>query len=148
MGTVIAWSTVTLGFIRFYRAEGTLLKFTNCALPNPLTTLCFYGAIAFVLALLWAVSLASGAKPAGTWLRRSVVALTGFDNLRVEQRGVRVLAMGPEPDWLHRELHDRVDLQPIPVALSLWVDDVLGGLAERRSHRSCTAATSRPVQRD
>ena len=56
-GAMIAWSTVTLAFIRFYRAEGTLLKVTNCRFSNPITTPCFYGAIAFIVALLWAVSL-------------------------------------------------------------------------------------------
>ena len=68
VGTVIAWSTVTLGFIRFYRAEGTILKFTNCALPNPLTTPCLYGAIAFLLALIWAAYLASHTMSIGRWL--------------------------------------------------------------------------------
>jgi hypothetical protein len=79
-GAVIAWSTVALAFIRFYRAEGTLLKVTNCRFPNPITTPCFYGAIAFVVALLWAASLPRGAKPGSIvtkvcggsyWLRRS-----------------------------------------------------------------------------
>ena len=37
--------------------------------------------------------------------------------------------MAPELDGLHRELHDRTHLQPVPVALSLWVDDVLGSVA-------------------
>ena len=59
VGTLIAWSTVTLGFIRFYRAEGTILKFTNCAFPNPLTTPCFYGALAFLIGLVWASYLAN-----------------------------------------------------------------------------------------
>jgi hypothetical protein len=89
VGTVIAWSTVTLGFIRFYRAEGTILKFTNCALPNPLTTPCFYGAIAFVLALLWAASLASGAKPRvrgyeGLWWLLLASTIFGWSNVAYE----------------------------------------------------------------
>ena len=45
-GPVIARSTVLLAFIRFYRAQGTLLKITNCRFPNPISTPCFYGAIA------------------------------------------------------------------------------------------------------
>ena len=42
-GAAIAWSTVALASIRFYRAEGTLLKVTNCRFPNPITTPYFYG---------------------------------------------------------------------------------------------------------
>jgi hypothetical protein len=70
VGTVIAWSTVTLGFIRFYRAEGTLLKFTNCTLPNPLTTPCFYGALAFLVSLIWATQLASRTTSLGRGYER------------------------------------------------------------------------------
>jgi hypothetical protein len=46
-GATIAWSTVTLAFVRFYRAEGTLLKVTNYRFSNPIMTPCFCGAIAF-----------------------------------------------------------------------------------------------------
>jgi hypothetical protein len=59
VGAVIAWSTVALAFIRFYRAEGTLGRVFGACRQAP-----------------------------GPWLRRSVVALAGFDDLRVEQRGV------------------------------------------------------------
>ena len=62
-GSAIAWSTVTLGFVRFYRVEGTILKFTNCALPNPLATPCFYGAVAFLIVVLWSVTLARRPAP-------------------------------------------------------------------------------------
>ena len=88
-GTVIAWSTVVLAFSRFYRAEGTLLKVTNCRFPNPITTPCFYGAIAFVLALLWAASLASGAKPRvhgyeGLWWLLLASTIFGWSNVAYE----------------------------------------------------------------
>jgi len=88
-GTVIAWSTVALAFIRFYRAEGTLLKVTNCRFPNPITTPCFYGAIAFVVALLWAASLASGAKRLvrgyeGLWWLLLASTIFGWSNVGYE----------------------------------------------------------------
>ena len=70
VGTLIAWSTVTLGFIRFYRTEGTILKFTNCAVPNPLVTPCFYGALAFLIALVWAAYLASHGTSIGRGYER------------------------------------------------------------------------------
>jgi hypothetical protein len=88
-GVIIAWSTVTLGFIRFYRAEGTLLKFTNCAFPNPLTTPCFYGAVAFLVALLWAASSARGAMPKphgyeGLWWLLLASTIFGWSNVAYE----------------------------------------------------------------
>ena len=56
-GSGIAWSTVILAFTRFYHNEGTLLKINDCIFPNPVTTPCFYGAIAFVICLIWAIML-------------------------------------------------------------------------------------------
>lgn len=56
-GMVFAWTTVTVDFLRFYNTEGTLFKLDDCIYPNPVTTPCFYGAIAFVIAFVWAVSL-------------------------------------------------------------------------------------------
>ena len=57
VGTVFAWTTAVVDFLRFYQAEGTLFKINDCLYPNPVTTPCFYGAIAFAIALVWAISL-------------------------------------------------------------------------------------------
>ena len=90
IGNLIAWSTITLGFIRFYRVEGTFLKFTNCVFPNPLITPCFFGAIAFLIALVWAVSLLSVPMPSAiqgyTRLWRFLLAATifGWSNVAYE----------------------------------------------------------------
>ncbi|MFA5996976.1 MAG: hypothetical protein WC791_00645 [Candidatus Paceibacterota bacterium] len=56
-GVIFSWTTVVIDFMRFYRSEGTLLKVDNCLFPNPVTTPCFYGAIAFMVAFAWAVWL-------------------------------------------------------------------------------------------
>ncbi|OHA79334.1 MAG: hypothetical protein A2747_02745 [Candidatus Yonathbacteria bacterium RIFCSPHIGHO2_01_FULL_44_41] len=56
-GTVFAWTTALVDFMRFYNAEGTLLKIKDCIYPNPVTTPCFYGAIAFAVAFAWSVAL-------------------------------------------------------------------------------------------
>jgi hypothetical protein len=72
VGSTIAWSTVVLAFVRFYRAEGTLLKFTNCVMPNPATTPCFFGALAFAVGLVWAARL----------LGRSVFAVRSYRRLQ------------------------------------------------------------------
>ncbi len=56
-GVVVSWTTVVIDFMRFFRAEGTLLKVNDCLFPNPVTTPCFYGAIAFIVAFAWAIWL-------------------------------------------------------------------------------------------
>ena len=88
-GAIIAWSTVTLAFIRFYRAEGTLLKVTNCRFSNPITTPCFYGATAIIVALLWAASLARDANPRGRgyeglWWLLLASTIFGWSNVAYE----------------------------------------------------------------
>lgn len=57
VGTVFAWTTAVVDFLRFYQAEGTLFKINDCLYPNPVTTPCFYGAIAFALAFAWAIMI-------------------------------------------------------------------------------------------
>lgn len=54
-GTIFAWFTVYSDFSRFYDSEGTLFKIQGCAIPNPVTTPCFYGAFAFLIALMWSI---------------------------------------------------------------------------------------------
>lgn len=54
-GVVFAWYTTVQNFVRFYHFEGTLFKFRNCVIPNPVTEPCFYGAIAFLVAFVWVV---------------------------------------------------------------------------------------------
>lgn len=54
-GTTFAWYTVFTDFIKFYAAEGTILKVADCVIPNPVTTPCFYGAFAFLGAFIWSL---------------------------------------------------------------------------------------------
>lgn len=56
-GTIFAWITVVRDFQRFYGYEGTIFKISNCVVPNPVTTPCFYGAFAFLIALIWSIKL-------------------------------------------------------------------------------------------
>jgi len=56
-GTVFAWTTIALDFLRFYGTEGTLFKIADCTYPNPVTTACFYGAIAFLIAFVWSLRI-------------------------------------------------------------------------------------------
>lgn len=67
-GAVFAWYTTVQNFARFYRFEGTLFKIHNCAIPNPVTEPCFYGAVAFLIAFVWMLQILR-APAAGRQLR-------------------------------------------------------------------------------
>ena len=56
-GTIFAWYTVFNDFLLFYNAEGTFLKVTDCVIPNPVVTPCFYGAFAFLTTFIWSLFL-------------------------------------------------------------------------------------------
>lgn len=56
-GTIFAWYTVVGDFIKYFRVEDSLFKFQNCLAPNPLSTACFYGALAFLAAFAWSVMI-------------------------------------------------------------------------------------------
>jgi len=51
IGAAIAWSTSILAMTRFYASEGTLVRFNNIGVTNPLITPCFWGAVAFLVCL-------------------------------------------------------------------------------------------------
>ncbi len=56
-GALFAWSIVATDLYRFTLTGGDLTQFRGTALPNPLITPCFYGAIALTVALRWAIRL-------------------------------------------------------------------------------------------
>ncbi len=55
VGVLFSWYTAINDFVRFYNTEGTIFKIKDCFFPNPVTTACFYGAIAFLVAFVWSV---------------------------------------------------------------------------------------------
>jgi hypothetical protein len=55
VGTVFAWTTIYSDFARFYTYYHSYTRIQNCVIPNPVTTPCFYGAIAFFIAFLWSL---------------------------------------------------------------------------------------------
>ena len=57
LGIAVAWFSVIGDFNRFYQTEGTIFKIANCTYPNPVTTPCFYGAIAIVITFIWSFRL-------------------------------------------------------------------------------------------
>ncbi len=58
-GTLFAWFTVYTDFKRFYNLHGSVTKISDCVIPNPVTTACFYGAFAFLLGFIWSASILS-----------------------------------------------------------------------------------------
>jgi hypothetical protein len=56
-GTLFAWYTVVVDFMRFFDYHGTLFKITDCIIPNPVLTPCFWGAWGFIAALVWSILL-------------------------------------------------------------------------------------------
>ena len=54
-GSVFAWYTVFNDFVRFQRIYGSIFRIENCSIPNPILTPCFYGAVAFVVALILSI---------------------------------------------------------------------------------------------
>jgi hypothetical protein len=56
-GTLFAWSKLLDQISTFQFRYGTLFRFEDCAIPNPFTTPCLYGSIAFLVALFWSYYL-------------------------------------------------------------------------------------------
>lgn len=57
IGTVFAYTTVFIDFRRFYGIYGTYLRINDCVIPNPVTTPCFYGAFAFLIAFILSIKI-------------------------------------------------------------------------------------------
>ena len=55
IGSVFAGFTVYTDFSRFYNLYGEITKISDCILPNPVITPCFYGAFAFLIAFIWSL---------------------------------------------------------------------------------------------
>ena len=52
-GTLFAWSKLIPQFANFNAIYGTLFRFRDCTVPNPFVTACFFGSVAFIVALFW-----------------------------------------------------------------------------------------------
>lgn len=64
LGSLFSWYTVYQDFSRFYGFYHTIFRIKNCSVPNPVVTPCFYGAFAFVIALVWSLSILKGGAEA------------------------------------------------------------------------------------
>jgi hypothetical protein len=67
LGTAFSWFTLVIDYRRFFAAGGRAFEISGCAVANPLVTPCFYGAVAFLAAFVWALVIlrsAPGVVPA------------------------------------------------------------------------------------
>lgn len=55
LGSIIAWYETISKFSEFYSNEATIFKIRDCVIANPVTTPCFWGATAFVIATILAI---------------------------------------------------------------------------------------------
>jgi len=101
IGTGFSWITLAFDYRRFFAAGGQVLELSGCAMANPLVTPCFYGALAFLAAFIWAVAILASAP--GAILRR--------------ERGLRILlAAGTLFAWGNFGYEVYRYLQPQPAA--------------------------------
>lgn len=54
-GTLFAWGNVIKEFNTYFEAGGKIFQFVGCPLTNPVATPCFWGATAFLIALIWSL---------------------------------------------------------------------------------------------
>jgi len=59
LGTVFAYFSVFQEFAQFYGMYQNIFRIKNCAIPNPITTPCFYGAFAFLIAFIYSLKIKS-----------------------------------------------------------------------------------------
>lgn len=69
-GTVFAWFTLVGDYRRFFAAGGQVFELSGCMVRNPLLTPCFYGALAFLTAFVWAIVLLRSAAAAAAVAKR------------------------------------------------------------------------------
>ena len=57
IGTGFSWITLVFDYQRFFASGGHVLNISGCAVTNPIITPCFYGALAFLAAFVWALAI-------------------------------------------------------------------------------------------
>jgi hypothetical protein len=105
IGTVFSWTTLVFDYRRFFAAGGRAFEFSGCVVANPLATPCFYGAIAFLAALVWAAAILGSAP----------------EIARPRQRGLYwLLAAGTTFAWgnFGYEVYRYLEPHPAPSAFS------------------------------
>lgn len=70
-GAIFAWTTLIGQFQKFLAVYDSIFRFSDCIIPNPIATPCFWGAVAFVVAFIWSLYLIVRPNERGDiWLSR------------------------------------------------------------------------------
>jgi len=56
-GTLFAYYSVFREYMEFYGLYKSIFRIKNCTIPNPVTTPCFYGALAFLAAFIYSLKI-------------------------------------------------------------------------------------------
>ena len=72
LGVVFSWLTLLFDYQHFFAAGGHVLEVSGCAVSNPIVTPCFYGALAFLAAFFWSVSILRAAPDLMTQRQRGL----------------------------------------------------------------------------
>jgi hypothetical protein len=62
VGTGFSWITLVFDYRRFFASGGHVLNISGCVVTNPAMTPCFYGALAFFAAFVWALVILRSAQ--------------------------------------------------------------------------------------
>lgn len=81
LGTAFSWSVLLFQYARFLGAGCGVLQLSACAARNPVLTPCFYGAWAFLAALVWALFVTRCEPGARHTLQRRLNGLLVFGTL-------------------------------------------------------------------
>jgi len=89
-GIAVSWTAVINAFVNFYNIEGTIFKIKDCVIPNPITTPCFWGALAFLGGTYWAYKLYKSKNKSERYFLYFMIfcILFAWINFVIELRGV------------------------------------------------------------
>lgn len=107
-GMIVSWAAVVRQFQNFFQYYDTIFRFRDCVAPNPLVTPCFYGAVAFLIAFIWSLTLLKSPTLArarrlkgllifGTVFALSVLIYEAFDYYKIFTGPIQSCAPGVPP---------------------------------------------------
>lgn len=90
IGTAFSWTTLVFDYRRFFASGGRVLEISGCAVANPVITPCFYGALAFLAALAWALAIlrsspeTASKRQRGLWILLAAGTVFAWGNFAYE----------------------------------------------------------------
>ncbi len=72
VGTAFSWTVLLFNYRAFFASGGRVVELSGCAVTNPIMTPCFYGALAFFIAFIWAIAILRSAPDAAPGRERGL----------------------------------------------------------------------------